>query len=277
MTPHPLAAPLLALALGLAGFSPFQAEERNVREGNERTLAGDPAGALRRYDAAERAVGPRAELDYDRGDALYRLGRTEEARQAWQRALERGAGDLSSRALQNVGTALAAGGDTEGAVAAFTEALRKDPRNEDARFDLEVLLRKREARGRQGDGQKGPGKQGEGKPEDAGQGGTSPQAGASAPPPGPGPQPDRKEAADGKGRPPQPAPAQADARPGPEAGPSPGAAEARGEARAREGAGQLAKQDAARLLDALRARERSMPLAGAARRDARRADADHDW
>jgi hypothetical protein len=52
-----------AAAALLAAFSPFQAEEENVRAGNERLSAGDPAGARGAYDRAERAVGPRAEID----------------------------------------------------------------------------------------------------------------------------------------------------------------------------------------------------------------------
>ncbi len=135
---------VVALAVALAGFSPFRAEERNVRDGNERLASGDAAGALRHYEDAEKAAGARPEIAYDRGNALYRLGRGAEARETWRRSQERGTGSLSSRASQNIGTALAAEGDRDGAIAAFVEALRRDPRNEDARFDLEVLLRRKQ-------------------------------------------------------------------------------------------------------------------------------------
>jgi tetratricopeptide (TPR) repeat protein len=244
----------------LLAFSPLEAEEPEVREGNEKLVAGDAQGALRHYEAAERAAGPRAEIDYDRGEALYRQGKPAEARDAWRRALERGPGALSSRALQNLGNALDATGDRDGAIEAFTEALRKDPGNEDARLDLEVLLRRRSA----GKGApKDPGPEGAGK-KDAG----DPKAGAGARPAPPSPErrgqrnepettPERKE--------------QAERRPagGP---PTAGTGEAEGPR-----AAPLSRQDAERLLDALRSRERNMPLAGRDRGQGRRTDAARDW
>lgn len=260
------------LALGLTGLSPFQSEERNVREGNERLLAGDPSDALRRYGAAEKAVGPRAEIDYDRGNALHRLGRSAEAREAWRRALERADGSLSSRALQNIGTALAAEGDREGAVAAFTDSLRRDPGNEDARFDLEVLLRKRQEGGTrprqpdQAQGKAGPRpQQGGPPPPDPGQDGRQ----AGAPPP-----PAERE---GKPEPPPDAQRQAEQRQAEAGAPRPGPAPEAGEDEGGAPRAALSRQDAERLLDALRARERNMPLGGRERREGRRADVAKDW
>jgi tetratricopeptide (TPR) repeat protein len=257
------------LAVGVAGFSPFRAEEPNVREGNERLLAGDPADSLRRYDAAEEAAGSHAEIDYDRGNALHRMGRSAEARDAWRRALERADPGLSSRALQNIGTALAAEGDREGAIAAFTGALRKDPGNEDARFDLEVLLRKEAA------GAKGPQEGDRG----GGEAGGSPQ-----PDPGRG----RQAEAPTGSQPQQQPPAAQEPEHGPrgerQAQPQAGRPEdapERGDAEAEEGAEPrptpLSRQDAERLLDALRARERNMPLAGRERKNVGRKDAEKDW
>jgi tetratricopeptide (TPR) repeat protein len=133
----------LALATALlVGFSPFEAEEENVREGNAALRAGDPAEALRRYDAAERELGPRAEVEHDRAHAHLRAGRKEEAKAAWRRAAETAPPALASRALQNLGTALAEEGDEKGAARAFADALEKDPSNEDARWNLEVVLRR---------------------------------------------------------------------------------------------------------------------------------------
>jgi tetratricopeptide (TPR) repeat protein len=255
-------AALLSLAWLLAGFSPFQAEERNVREGNERQATGDPQGALRRYDAAERAVGARPEIDYDRGGALFRLGRSAEARQAWKRSLEKGAGPLGSRAHQNLGTALAGEGDREGAIAAFTEALRLDPQNEDARFGLEVLLRRKQAeeaarQGGQPDPSPSPGDQGKG-PEEP-----------KAPPPGPEQGQSQGAERTPPAQRPAPAPGEPERRDGQERGRPDGARGGQ--------AAPLSRQEAERLLDALRSREQAMPLGGADRRRARRADGDRDW
>jgi Ca-activated chloride channel homolog len=277
-----------ALLLLVTGFSPLQAEQKDVREGNEQLTGGDPAAALRRYDAAEKAVGPRAEIDYDRGDALYRLGRHAEARDAWRRALDRGAGRLGTRALQNVGNALAAMGDRDGAIAAYTEALRADPSNEDARFDLEVLLRRKDA--------------GKGAPKDPGQGGgrkgkpeERQQGQGAEPKPKPDPQQGQGGAKQQQSQEAQQGPERRESRPEPErqgqqqaqAQPSPDGRPrdaGRSDGTAREGDAQdgrpapLSRQEAEKLLDALRARERNMPIApGRARKEGRSADAAKDW
>lgn len=301
-------AALVALALALSGAAPFLRDEPHVKAGNEKLAAGDAAGALAAYDAAERAAGPRPEIDYDRGNALAALGRHAEARDAYRRALDRGAGALSSRALQNTGNALAALGDRDGAIGAFTEALRRDPRNEDARFDLEVLLRQRASGAPQAE-------EGKGKPEQGGEGQRragdqeqarqEPQQGAGErprPAPGeqPGPQAGQPQAQGqrpvrGQARQ-EPRPGQAGQEPGPpEPGPRRGpaprgeepdrTAAADGERAGQEGDarqggrqdGRMSRREAEQLLDALRARERNMPLAGTERQDGRRADDAKGW
>jgi Ca-activated chloride channel family protein len=253
------------MAALVAGFSPFLREERNVREGNERIASGDPAGALPHYEAAEREAGPRAEIDFDRGVARYRGGRADEARDEWRRALERGAGPLASRASQNLGNALAALGDREGAKNAFVEALRQDPRNEDARFNLEVLLRKEEEERRKG-GQQQQDREQQGQQQRQQQ----PQ------------QRQQQQHADQK-----PEQAQEQEREQREARQqqqqqAPGAEEDRDEARERrEGtskeAERMTQEEAERLLDAFRSRERPMPLAGKERRSSWRHRAGKDW
>lgn len=239
-------APILLLALSA---SPLQREQPDVRAGNERLLRGDPAGALERYAAAERAVGPRPVLDYDRGIALLRQGKTAEGLAALRSAAERGDGPLASRALQNAGSALDAAGDRDGAIRAFADALARDPSNEDARYDLEVLLRRRS---------RAPDERGErtapDRPPTASQ---APGAGAAEQRPKDRP-PDRKQ---GEGA----APAEGSPR------------DRTGEA-GRTAAGEpTTRQDAERLLDAMRARERNLPPGAWRRRELRRRDADQDW
>lgn len=275
---------LVALAMAVAGFSPFQAEERNVREGNERVAAGDAAGALPHYSAAEAAVGSRPEIDYDRGVALFRQGRADEARDAWRQALQRGAGPLSSRSSQNIGNALAALGDREGAKQAFVEALRQDPRNEDARFNLEVLLRKEQEERRneerkerrqqdqqqeqdqqqQSAQQRPPEKDGE---RDAGRSGSQP-APQPQPQPGDAPPPTAERGQDSRENEQRQDGAE---RPGEETPPE----------RA-DGGGtpgdRMSREQAERILDAIRSRERVLPLAGTKRRSSLwRPHADRDW
>jgi len=282
------AAPPAASAGDPPGPSLLQAEEPNVRAGNERLAAGDAAGALSRYDAAEKALGPRAEIDFDRGNALFAQGKQAEAQQAWRRAQEadaRGRGTLSSRALQNMGNSLEAAGDRDGAVKAFAESLRRDPANEDARYNLEVLLRRKaegkgapEEPGDQGQQeQDGPPQQGagaapprDGKPGQDGQPPPAPQQQPPQPQPGDGKDEGRREREGGEQRDGKRDQAgrdgQAEARPRGEGG--------RGEAPA---PGDLDRREAERILDTLRSRERPMPLGPAARAGDRRRDVEKDW
>jgi len=296
-------APLLAGAApdGSPGFSPLTAEQPDVRAGNERLAAGDAAGALSAYDAAERAMGPRAEIDFDRGHALLAQGKAAEARQAWRKAAEadaRGQGRLSSRAWQNIGSALAWAGDQAGARQAFSEALRRDPANEDARYNLEVLQRR--PKGGQGapqpqgePGQKpeqGPSQQGAGAQPPDGQaekeekGGTSGQQapqGQPPPPQGQAQQPPQQPAQRGSGKDEERREREAGAKQDEPQGGQGQPAEARPPgADGTPGAGSaddLDRREAERILDTLRSRERPMPLGPAARTDDRRRDVEKDW
>ncbi len=243
--------PLLALALALAVPSPFRTEEPHVREGNTRLRAGAPADAMRLYTDAERAAGEHAEIDFDRGHAALARGDLAGAAEAWRRAAERAPPALASRALQNVGTALAAAGDREGAARALADALSRDPSNEDARWNLEVLLRQRAP------GKSPPRDPAEARPSDRG---VSPGAsGRGEPKPGADARPSPAGA-------PREEPRQ-DERPG-----SPADA-----ARASERREPLSRQDAEELLDALRARERNAPFSPRGEREGRRPDAAKDW
>ncbi|HET9554866.1 MAG TPA: hypothetical protein VFP50_18015, partial [Anaeromyxobacteraceae bacterium] len=151
----------------------------------------------------------------------------------------------------------------------------------------EILLRKRPPQGKGA-----PKEQGEqGRKQEKGP--DQPGAGAKPPPEAgkPGAQPkDQPPKQDEQGRAPEPRPGQpkdegrrdegskADGQRAPER--SAGQAGERGpgeEGRDGTRADGLAKQDAERLLDALRARERNMPLGPAGRKDVRRRDVEKDW
>jgi Ca-activated chloride channel family protein len=269
-----MAALTLLLSILLAA-APFTREQPDVRAGNERLVQGDAAGALEGYQAAERAVGPRPELDYDRGIALLRQGKTAEAVEALRRAAQRGDGPLASRALQNAGNALDAAGDRDGAIRAFADALARDPSNDDARFDLEVLLRRREQEKKSGGSKDQPEKRetkaGQKEQEQAKSGGAPDEGGdRKAEPKRP---PEAKDAGkeagdDGKKKPEDrrgdaPAPAEGD--------------QSRGEAGRAGAAERASKQEAEKLLDAVRARERNLPPGAWKKRDARRRDVEKDW
>jgi Ca-activated chloride channel homolog len=253
-------------ALWLAA-APFQAEQPDVKAGNAEVEQGDGAAALPHYDAAERAVGPRPELEFDRGHAFQRAGRTAEAREAWERAAgPEVPGPLASRAEQNTASLLEGEGDREGAIRSLGEALRRDPTNDDARYNLEVLLRRKsQGAGKpKEEGEKGPQRQ-DG-PSDSGQGARPPAQDGSKrerpdPQAGEPPRPDPKRKDEERGRRDQQGQPQGKERP--EQVPPSGE--------------RLGRQDAERLLDALRSREKAMPLGQVGRQAPRPREVERDW
>lgn len=261
----------LPLAALLLAASPFETEHPEVRAGNEALKGGDPAAALPRYDAAEHEAGPHPEIDFDRGNALQQAGRPEEARAAWKKATERAAAPLASRALQNTANALDLAGDREGAIHALGDALQRDPGNEDARYNLEVLLRRKaegkgapREQGEQGarrpDGEPQAGAGGKQDRQQAGQQGQRPEPRADEKKRDGGPQDRRQE---------QPRRDAGSGRAGDDKGTDRDGAAGRPE--------PVGKQVAERLLDALRSQERTMPLGPVGRPPNRRKEAERDW
>jgi hypothetical protein len=231
-----------ALAVAILGIAPpFQREDPDVSAGNAALAAGDADAALRRYARAEEAHGERAEILFDRGAAALLLGRLDTASDLFRRAAERADPRLASRALQNLGNARAAAHDGAGAAAAYRAALRKDPANEDARYDLEVLLRRGDTSA------------------------PTPTSAATASPQPSAVHPEPFDEAQGRLR----ADAQAAAR---SRGTTPTPA-----ARDAQYPRPLDRQDAEALLEALRARERTLPAFGPERAAKRRPDAAKDW
>ena len=111
-----------------------------------------------------------ARLAFDAGSALYRLERYQEAAEQFRAA----AGDpgLRQRSLFNLGNAMVRAGEEQPgtpdplyrAAEAFEGALRLDPRDQDAKWNLEIALR------RLGDDRTSGGSSGRGRNADYGQG-----------------------------------------------------------------------------------------------------------
>ena len=138
-----------ALGVGLAllaapaqALGPFEANPPGVERGMKAFDEGRFEDALREFTAAEHEAPGHPALEYNRGNALYRLGRYDGAREAYRRASEAAGPSLKERDLYNMGNALAQLGDTKAAIGAYRKALVLEPQDEEARHNLEVLLRK---------------------------------------------------------------------------------------------------------------------------------------
>jgi tetratricopeptide (TPR) repeat protein len=114
-----------------------------VAQGTEAYHRGDYEGALRFYEEAREELPRKAVLDFNLGDVYMKLGRPDDARRAFEAALSEAGDDLKVRDYYNLGNALASLNREADAMDAYRQALKVDPSFEPARHNLEVLLRKK--------------------------------------------------------------------------------------------------------------------------------------
>lgn len=174
-----------ALALGLSAWlvlgpeavalGPLQRNHPAVEEGMKAYEEGRYEDALRDFEQAKKELPSSAALDFNRGNALYKLGRQEEAKEAYRRVAETERSDLKEKDYYNLGNAWAELGNAKEAVSAYRQALKLNPQDEDARHNLEVVLRKLPPPKSTPDGGAPPPDAG---PPDGGDGGSSSDPGA---------------------------------------------------------------------------------------------------
>lgn len=276
--------PLCALMLGWMINPGFAAAlgvlEKNhpiVEQGRKAYEKEDYEEALRQFDAAKKDLPSSASLDFNRGNALFKLGRMEEANQAYHRALETERSDLKEKDYYNLGNVWAQMGNVKEAVAAYRKALTLDPKDEEARHNLEVMLRELQRPppdggtprgtdggtdggspdgGRDGGSSDGGSGRGSSRGNDGGQDGGGGDDGGSSRDAGAGPQePNRSNRPDGGAPPPSEGDAGSPASDGgveePEQ-PLPDGGSMEGF--------RLNKQDAERLLDSIKRDEKNLQL-----------------
>ncbi|HLV61562.1 MAG TPA: tetratricopeptide repeat protein [Fredinandcohnia sp.] len=279
--------------------------DRDVEAGIAALRAGEAEAALEHFERAARRRPQDGRIHLDRGLALQALGRFDEATEAFAQALA--SGGASREALHGLGHAHAARGDLDAAIASFRTALERDPEDAVARKNLEALLRSKrkqqraepqsegqqegEKEGQEGadsEGSEDAGKEeaGEGDPseteagsagEDEGEteeGGVGEDEGAEDGAPS-GASEEGEVASDGSDE------RAGEGADGESAGESPaGAMGEEGEGR-EEGASvqqvPAGPAETERILDALKAREKSLPLFRGPQRKGRRTDAEKDW
>lgn len=147
---------LLVSFWGILG--PFlQPGPRHAREAKQSYDRGRWEEAMDRFGRA-REEDPDPALDFDLGAAAYRAGKYNVAEAAFAAGARAGRVAPGVSAY-NRGNALYRGGDLQGALAAYREALRADPGNQDARYNYELTLRRLQLERKQGSQGQGGGQQ----------------------------------------------------------------------------------------------------------------------
>lgn len=178
---------VLLLALLTQGFG-----IGDVERGNRLYRAGRYAEAVAAYQQALRDGESSAELRYNLGTALLQLGRHQEAEQHLRASLSAVDPVLRQRALYNLGNRFLdearrgpgpeQGRQLESAIELYQQALRIEPGDVHAKWNLELALRERDEQQRRSSSQPESSEQDESDQQDESSGG----GGAQAPPPGRG-------------------------------------------------------------------------------------------
>ena len=129
-----------------------------ITQGNEAFNAGDYGAALEAYALADEQMPERPEPEYNSGNALYRMDSLEEAQNLYQGALVMADDDeISKNSLFNIGNVLFTSEQYPEAIEAYKEALRIDPTDLDAKYNLELALRRLQEQEQQQQPQSGEG------------------------------------------------------------------------------------------------------------------------
>jgi Ca-activated chloride channel family protein len=106
--------------------------------------AGEHDKAIERFDAAIERRGDRPEIALDRGLALFAKGDTQAARTAFERASEAEEPVIRASALYELGNLAFDASEWDAAITSYTECLEARPDHGNAKWNLELALRRKQ-------------------------------------------------------------------------------------------------------------------------------------
>lgn len=157
----------LALLLALGGWDLFRSPNPHVEEGNEHFKDGRYDQAIESYRKAEKQLPSQPGIHFDLGVALYqkamntgpgpeRAHHLAEAAREFTQAGDAWDPQLKSAASYNLGNTRFQEGKYAEAAEEYKKAIRRDPRNQDARYNLELAMRRKELKEQKEQPQKEP-------------------------------------------------------------------------------------------------------------------------
>lgn len=131
---------LAVAALALVAVACGRPASSLNQEANRLYQQGDYAAALELYQRAQAERPDLLQLHYNAGNALHQLGRYDRAAEESRRALLADDPQLLAKAYYSLGNHLFRQGALEDALDAYKNALIHDPADQDAKYNLEVVL-----------------------------------------------------------------------------------------------------------------------------------------
>jgi Ca-activated chloride channel family protein len=137
---------LAAVALWplVSGFGVLERRNTEVEQGNAALKAGKADEALGHYDKAVAALPSDPGAHFDRGAALYALSRFDEAGEEFLRATQSSDPALKASGFRHLGNAFSKKDKFKEAIEAYKRALALRPDDQEAKWNLEIALRKQE-------------------------------------------------------------------------------------------------------------------------------------